>query len=367
MLRKSWTSFASVEAALELWASALGGAKLRMQPLFGQERSAVNAGLFLDVLLGAERRKTGWIRAEAAGDPGPWRQKALLGRDRWDADALRDLVRECVVEQLAGNDAVLVIDETGFLKQGKASCGVARQYTGSAGKIMNCQIGMFATCVSRHGHAFIDRACLENSYDSAPSCSCARSCLWQNWQSACQHNLIGCGRALVWRPTQRGRWCFPEKLPICHGEAPELPEAVIIGDHGDRGGRGIGQSQCPPGLVHPAQPEISVRTDAQMMQAVIAQCTLSNADCGAYLCHIKWFVRRLTHGPFEPSHDRRALMARGMICDCSLPCKTVNHGAYRRILDRPGDLGVRENVRRRCGKMAGCPVQVPQPRHDVIW
>jgi SRSO17 transposase len=59
---------------------------------------------------------------------------------------------------LADDDAVLVIDETGFLKQGKASCGVARQYTGSAGKITNCQIGVFASYVSRHGHAFIDRA-----------------------------------------------------------------------------------------------------------------------------------------------------------------------------------------------------------------
>ena len=128
-----------------------------MRPLFAQERAAVNAGLFLDGLLGDERRKTGWMRAEAAGDPGPWRQQALLGRDRWDADALRDMVREYVMEHLADDDAVLVVDETGFLKQGKASCGVARQYTGSAGKITNCQIGVFATYVSRHGHAFIDR------------------------------------------------------------------------------------------------------------------------------------------------------------------------------------------------------------------
>jgi len=68
------------------------------------------------------------------------------------------VVREDVVETLAEPDAVVVIDETGFLKQGKASCGVARQYTGSAGKITNCQIGVFAAYVSRHGHAFIDRA-----------------------------------------------------------------------------------------------------------------------------------------------------------------------------------------------------------------
>jgi SRSO17 transposase len=81
-----------------------------------------------------------------------------LGRDRWDADALRDLVRDYATEHLADANAVLVIDETGFLKQGKASCGVARQYTGSAGKITNCQIGVFAAYVSRHGHAFIDRA-----------------------------------------------------------------------------------------------------------------------------------------------------------------------------------------------------------------
>src|SRR5271157_2692430 len=98
------------------------------------------------------------MRAEAAGDPSPRRQQALLGRGRWDAEALRDVVRDYVIEHLAANDAVLVIDETGFLKQGKASCGVGRQYTGSAGKITNCQIGVFAAYVSGHGHAFIDRA-----------------------------------------------------------------------------------------------------------------------------------------------------------------------------------------------------------------
>jgi SRSO17 transposase len=149
---------ASIETTLELWASTLRDVKRRMRGLFAQERSAVNAELFLDGLLGDERRKTGWMRAEAAGDPGPWRQQALLGRDRWEADALRDVVRDYVIEHLGDEDAVLVIDETGFLKQGKASCGVARQYTGSAGKITNCQIGVFASYVSRHGHAFIDRA-----------------------------------------------------------------------------------------------------------------------------------------------------------------------------------------------------------------
>jgi SRSO17 transposase len=148
----------SVETTLELWASSLREVKARIRVLFDQERVAASAGKFIDGLLGNEPRKTGWMRAEAAGDTGPWRQQAILGRGRWDADALRDIVREYALETLADEEAVLVIDETGFLKQGKASCGVARQYTGSAGKITNCQIGVFASYVSRHGHAFIDRA-----------------------------------------------------------------------------------------------------------------------------------------------------------------------------------------------------------------
>jgi SRSO17 transposase len=158
MIRDLMIGGASVEDTLTLLASSLRDAKQRIRPLFAQERVAASAWQFLDGLLGNEPRKTGWMRAEAAGDPGPWRQQAILGRGRWDADALRDIVREYALEALGDEDAVLVIDETGFLKQGKASCGVARQYTGSAGKITNCQIGVFASYVSRHGHAFIDRA-----------------------------------------------------------------------------------------------------------------------------------------------------------------------------------------------------------------
>src|SRR3954470_13859326 len=134
-------SGASIEETLELWAASLREVKARIRPLFTQERVAASAGQFLDGLLGPERRKTGWMRAEAAGDPGPWRRQAILGRGRWEADALRDLVRDYALETLGDAEAVVVIDETGFLKQGKASCGVARQYTGSAGKVTNCQIG----------------------------------------------------------------------------------------------------------------------------------------------------------------------------------------------------------------------------------
>ena len=134
----------SAEATLALWAASLQDVKGRIRPLFSQARMAVPAGLFLDALLGPERRKTGRMRAEAAGDPGPRRQQAAPGRSRWEADALRDVVRDYALETLAASDAVLVLDETGFLKQGKASCGVARQHTGSAGKVTDRQIGVFA-------------------------------------------------------------------------------------------------------------------------------------------------------------------------------------------------------------------------------
>lgn len=105
-----------IESTLELWASSLRDVKARMRPLFTQDRVAVSAGSFLDGLLGNERRKTGWMRAEAAGDSGPWRQQAILGRGNWDAEALRDIVRDYALETLADPDAVLVIDETGFLR-----------------------------------------------------------------------------------------------------------------------------------------------------------------------------------------------------------------------------------------------------------
>jgi SRSO17 transposase len=84
----------SVEDTLELWASSLRAVKARIRRLFSQERVAASAGRFLDGLSGEERRKTGWMRAEAAGDPGPWRRQAISGRGDRDADALRDILRD---------------------------------------------------------------------------------------------------------------------------------------------------------------------------------------------------------------------------------------------------------------------------------
>jgi SRSO17 transposase len=105
MIQDLMTGGASIEDTLAFWAASLRAAKQRMRPLFTQDRVAASANQFLDALLSNEPRKTGWMRAEAAGDSGPWRQQALLGRGRWDADALRDVVREFAVEYLGGSVA----------------------------------------------------------------------------------------------------------------------------------------------------------------------------------------------------------------------------------------------------------------------
>ena len=114
-------------------------------------------GAILDGLLSGIERKTGWLLAEQAGLERPWRMQALLGRSHWDAEALRDEVRSYALEALGDGSGVLVVDETGFLKKGRHSVGVARQYSGTAGRIENCQVGVFLGYASRFGQALIDR------------------------------------------------------------------------------------------------------------------------------------------------------------------------------------------------------------------
>jgi SRSO17 transposase len=97
----------AIEQMLELWCVELRQVKADLKSLFAHPSVAISAAAFLDGVLGPERRKTGWMRAEAAGDSGPWRQQAVLGRSHWDADALRDLVRDYALETLAAPGAVV--------------------------------------------------------------------------------------------------------------------------------------------------------------------------------------------------------------------------------------------------------------------
>ena len=125
--------------------------------MFRRSDVAASAGAFIDGLLSGIPRKTGWLLAEQAGLKRPYRMQSLLGRSSWNADALRDRVRAEAIASLGDSSGVLVVDETGFLKKGEHSVGVARQYSGTAGRIENCQVGVFLGYASRFGQALIDR------------------------------------------------------------------------------------------------------------------------------------------------------------------------------------------------------------------
>src|SRR3982750_3868211 len=150
-------SVAIWSGSLVTWERELAALKGRIGPVFGRAETRETAGAFLDGLLSGVARKTGWLLAEQAGLERPYGMQSLLGRSRWDAETLRDRVRADVIEALGDGDGVLVVDETGFLKKGEHSVGVARQYSGTAGRIENCQIGVFLAYASRYGQALIDR------------------------------------------------------------------------------------------------------------------------------------------------------------------------------------------------------------------
>lgn len=145
-------------AEIDNWASGLDAVGERIAPRFGRAEPRRRALSYLRGLLAPVERKNGWQLAEAAGDATPDGVQDFLSRVQWDADAVRDDLQAYVHEHLGDPAAVLVLDETGFLKKGDKSAGVKRQYSGTAGRIENCQVGVFLGYASRHGQALVDRA-----------------------------------------------------------------------------------------------------------------------------------------------------------------------------------------------------------------
>jgi SRSO17 transposase len=130
----------------------------RVWPRFGRAEMRVRCRRYLTGLLSTAERKNGWQLAEVTGEATPHGMQELLNRAVWDADAVRDDLRAYVVEHLGDSAAVLVVDETGFVKKGTKSVGVQRQYSGTAGRIENCQLGVFLAYAAPAGQAFLDRA-----------------------------------------------------------------------------------------------------------------------------------------------------------------------------------------------------------------
>ena len=140
------------------WTRQLDALHARLAPHFARPEPRARARVYLQTVLAGAERRNGWQLAEAAGEATPYGMQRLIASATWDADAVRDDLRAYVVEHLGDPGGVLIVDETGFLKKGDQSAGVARQYSGTAGRIDNCQVGVFLVYASPRGHAFLDRA-----------------------------------------------------------------------------------------------------------------------------------------------------------------------------------------------------------------
>jgi len=143
---------------VERWAAELDRLMARIGPRFARSEARERAKAYVQGLLSPVARKNGWQLAEASGDATPYGVQQFLYRAIWDPDAVRDDVRDYVIEHLGDEQAVLIVGETGFLKKGRRSAGVQRQESGTAGRIENCQIGLFLAYATPRGQTFLDRA-----------------------------------------------------------------------------------------------------------------------------------------------------------------------------------------------------------------
>jgi SRSO17 transposase len=146
-----------VEEDLAAWSAGLDGLFARVAGRFFRAEPRRRARAYVRGLLAPLAGKNGWTLAEVAGDPTPDGMQRLLNAANWDADGVRDDLRGYVVEHLGEPGGVLIVDETGFLKKGVRSAGVQRQYSGTAGRIENCQLGVFLAYATSKGRTLIDR------------------------------------------------------------------------------------------------------------------------------------------------------------------------------------------------------------------
>jgi SRSO17 transposase len=145
------------ETELTAWGEAFAAYHARFAPRFARSEARERSSRYLRGLLGSVERKNGWQLAEATGEDHPRGIQRLLYEAVWDADAVREDYAGFVVETFGDPAAVLVLDESGFVKKGTKSVGVARQYSGTAGKVENCQLGVFLAYVPPTGHVLLDR------------------------------------------------------------------------------------------------------------------------------------------------------------------------------------------------------------------
>src|SRR5882724_173941 len=204
------TTASSLSTPMDATASTIAGGQAymadmarRLAPYFARSQSRDRVLAYLRGLLSEAERKNSWQVAEVCGESTPYSFQYLLSRADWDADAVRDELHTYLRQHLGDPHGVLVLDETGFLKKGRYSAGVARQYIGTAGKVDNCQIGVFLSAAGRL--AFRRTGTLRPSRSWPSRCWPAPSRLacrpHGSLGTACTGIIVSCGGG--WRPNPR--------------------------------------------------------------------------------------------------------------------------------------------------------------------
>ena len=291
----------TIERCAEAWKELQG----RIAHRFARSEARERAGRYLAGLLERVERKNGWQLAEAIGEPGPHGVQRLLNAATWDTDGVRDDLRNYVVDHLRdAATGVLVVDETGFLKKGTKSCGVARQYSGTAGATVNCQVGVFLAYASNEGTAFIDRALYlpqEWAHDPARRAEAgvpeatrfatkielAKSMLARAFDAAVPARWVT-GDAFYGRSHGLRRWLEEQGRAY----ALMIPKTTAVEYQGRRErAEQLGERLCPePALVPWACLELSDACAAGMRRWLLVRCDAEDPDEHAYF---------LAYGPAE--------------------------------------------------------------------
>jgi SRSO17 transposase len=146
-----------LSSAEELWTSLFDNLCERIGPIFARSETREGVKAYLKGLLSPVERKNGWQLSEEAGLSTPYAMQYLLNRAVWESDEVRDVLQAYIREMIADPNGVHILDETGFLKKGIKSVGVQRQYSGTAGRVENSQIGVFLAYATKAGHTLVDR------------------------------------------------------------------------------------------------------------------------------------------------------------------------------------------------------------------
>lgn len=208
---------------LDNWTDDFEAFHSRFSSLFGRIEVQEQGAKYLQGLLSQVERKNGWQLAESVGDKRPDGTQRLLYNAKWDADAVRDALQGFVIEEFGDVEGIGVVDETGFLKKGVKSAGVQRQYSGTAGKVENCQLGVFLSYATPQGHTFLDRRLYLPEGWSEDRARCEEAKVPADVGFATKPELATEMLRHAWRQGVPMRWVTGDEV---YGEARALRQAV---------------------------------------------------------------------------------------------------------------------------------------------